>query len=133
MGNTSRLQNRFELTRTHDRIDFRDLLANLVAKALHQAACNHEFLYSARRFPPCHIEDRVNRFPLRPINERTRVNDDYICVLGLGGKFYARLRQQAHHDLAVYEVFRAAEAYESDPGGLRRRFIGIRLLGSFYG
>ncbi len=71
-----------------------------------------------------HFQDRVHRFLLSALDERTGVHDDNVGVLGLGSEFRAGTRQQSHHDLAVDEVLGTAQADESD---LRRRRLSFGL------
>ena len=56
-----------------------------------------------------HLEDRVDRFLLRAVDERAGVHDEHVSVLGVGRDLVSRLLGEAQHHLAVDEVLGAAE------------------------
>ena len=126
----------FEFSGTYDSVHFRNVLANLVPIALHQASCDDQ-LAGPSGFVAGHFKNGIHRLLLRALDERASVNDDYFSVFGTGNKFGARLGEHAHHDLAVHQVLGAAEAHESylrgggfrfgvkDRHGLRRHAISL--------
>ena len=127
-------ENLFQLAGADDRVDFGNVLLNLVAEALDQASGDDEFLGLAAGFVGGHLEDGVDRFLLRALDERAGVDDDDVGVFGAAGEFGSGARQQAHHDFAVDEVFGAAEADEAHflrAGGLRilRQIAAFPRLG----
>src|ERR1035438_7642891 len=63
-------QNRFQLSRTDNRIHFRNVLLNLVAIALHQASGNNEFFGRSGSLEASHFEDGVDRLLLGRSEER---------------------------------------------------------------
>ena len=72
-----------------------------------------------------HLEDGVDRFLLGRVDEGAGVDDEDIGGFGVGGDARAGAVEQAHHDLAVDEVFGAAEADEADAQGFVCEGFGI--------
>ena len=58
-------------------------------------------------------------------DEAAGVHHEHVGIVGARREFVAAARQNAHHDLAIDEVFRAAQTDESD---LRHVFIGGQEL-----
>ena len=109
-------QNGFELAGADDGVDFGDVLADLVAVALDEAAGNDELLGAAAVADLVldHLEDGVDGFLLGGVDEGAGVDDEDVGVFGAGGELAAGAMEQAHHDLGVDEVFGAAEGDEAD-------------------
>ncbi len=121
-------QNVFQFSGSDDRIDFGNILANLIAEALDEASGDHQFLGLARSFVAGHFEDGVHRLLLRALDERAGVDHDHVGVFGAAGEFGAGTGQKAHHDFAVDEILGAAQ---TDEAHLLRAFAGVggrRLL-----
>ena len=106
----------FELSGSHDGVDFRDVFLDLVAIALDKAASDDEFFCAAAGFVTRHLKDGRNGFLLSGVNEGTGVDDEDFGVFGAGGEACTCAVEEAHHDLGVNEVFGAAERDEADSG-----------------
>jgi hypothetical protein len=95
-------------------IDLRNRFLQIAAILLDHAAGDDEPL-DAAPLPLGNLENRVDRFLLRRVNESARVDDDDV---GLGkiirNDDVRLLAQLAEHDLAVHEIFRAAEGDHPD-------------------
>jgi hypothetical protein len=97
-----------------DRVDFGNLLENLVAIAFDQASSNDQFFGRAEFFVFGHFQNGVDGFFLRGFDEAAGVDDQDVGFVGARGQFVAVMRQKAHHHLAIDEVFVAAQTDESD-------------------
>ena len=95
------------------RVDLGDLLLQLVAVPLGEAAGDDQPRAVAVALVLRHLEDRVDRFLLGRVDERARVDDEHLGVAGVGGDLVPRVAREAEHHLAVDEVLRAAEGDES--------------------
>ena len=60
------------------------------------------------------LEDRVDGFLLRRIDERAGVDDEHIRFFGVGGDLHPVLQDAAEHDLGIDQILRAAEADHAD-------------------
>lgn len=60
------------------------------------------------------LENVPDRFLLGRVDERARVHDDDIGLFRFGNDRHAGFMQVADHDLAIDEIFRAAERDETD-------------------
>ena len=56
-----------------------------------------------------HLQDGVDRLLLGRIDERAGIHHDDVGIFGAGGDLRAVVRQQAHHDFGVDQVFGASE------------------------
>ena len=66
------------LTSAEHGVDLGNLLDKVVSVALGQAPGDHEPLARAVLLVLRHLENRVDRFLLRRVDERTRVHDEHI-------------------------------------------------------
>ena len=108
-----------KLTGANHGIDFRNVLANFVAKTLHQAARDHQFACAPEVF--CWA---ISRIVLTDSCWALSMNEQVLTTItsassALGDQFRSGLRQHAHHHLAVHQVFGAPQADEANLGGLR--------------
>ena len=124
-------ENLFQFARTHNRVDFGNVLADLVAKALDQASCYDQFLCLAAGFVGGHFEDRIDRLLLGALDKRAGVDYDHVGVFRSAGQLRSCPRQQAHHHLAIHEILGAAQANEAHllRAGWRilRRFLFLEI------
>ena len=65
-----------------DGVHFGNLLADLVAEALHQASGDDQPLRAAELLVLGHLQDRVHRFLLRGLDEAAGVDDEHVGVAG---------------------------------------------------
>ena len=110
----------FDLAGADDRVHFGNLLANLVAKALDQAAGDDQALRAAEFLVFGHLQDGVDGFLLRRLDEAAGIDDEHVGFVGARRQFVAVARQNAHHDLAIDEVLGTAQAEESNLGECRQ-------------
>ena len=96
---------------------FGDIFLDLIAEALDEATGHDQSFGFAAGFLAGHFEDFVDRFLLRGANERAGVDDDDVGIFGIGSRLGSGVDQHAHHDLAIDEVFGAAEADKANPSG----------------
>jgi hypothetical protein len=61
-----------------------------------------------------HLEDGVDRLLFRLIDERTGIYHQNVGRLRAAGHLRACPVKQAHHDLAIDQVFGAAQAHKAD-------------------
>ena len=73
-------QNRFELAGADHGVDFRNVLHDLVAVALHQAAGNDELFGAALSFVAGHFENGVDRLLLGGVDEGAGVDDENLGI-----------------------------------------------------
>ena len=120
-----------DLVQTHEGIDFRQLFGQLGGKALRHAAADDQPLpRPAAREPAVlmRLEDRLDRFLLRGVDERAGVDDEHVGILRGGGDLHAVRAHTAEHDLGIHEIFRATERDHADffhKGILEARGRGI--------
>ena len=108
------VENLLDFARADHGVDFRNLLANLIAVALDHAARDDQLLRAAEFLVLGHFENRLHRFLLRGRDEAARIDDEDVRFVRARRDFVARARENAHHHLAIDEVLRASQAYESD-------------------
>ena len=106
----------FDFPGTHDGVHFRNLFQNLLAEALHQASGNNQFLSGAEFLVLSHFQNRVDGFFLRGFNKTAGVDHEDLRIIGARREFVAFAGKNAHHHLAVDEVFGAAQGDETDFG-----------------
>ena len=97
----------------HD-VDFGDQLAQLVAIALGQAAGDDEAAAGAGLLVLGELQDRVDRFLLRLVDEGAGVDDQHVGFVRPRRQLVAGFLGEAQHHLGVDEVFRAAERDETN-------------------
>ena len=97
--NARRFENRFQLAGADHRVHFRNVLADLVAVALHQAARNDQLGGTAFGLVTRHFENGVDRLLLGRIDEAARIDDQDLGVFRPRSQARAGAIQQAHHDL----------------------------------
>ena len=97
------------LTRSENRVDLGNLLAQFVSIALRQAAGHDQSLARTGLLVLRHLEDGVDRFLLRLVDERAGVDDEHVGVGGIPGELMPLFLGEPQHDLGVDEVFGAAE------------------------
>jgi hypothetical protein len=107
----------------------RNVLADLIAIPLHQAAGDDEALGAAAALALVlhHLKDGIDRLLLGRVDEAAGVDDEDVRVFGPRCQLAAGAVEQAHHHLGVNEVFGAAERDKADlrtrgrdrPRGLR--------------
>ena len=115
----------FQFASAHDRVHFRNVLANVVAESFDQAAGDHQLAGAAVGLVPRHFQDRVHGFLLSAGNEGAGVYHDDIGVFGARNQLRSGLRQHAHHHFAVDQILRAAQADKTDPWPGRGRGSGV--------
>ena len=111
----------FQLSRSHDRIHFRDVLTDIITKTFYQAARDHQFPGPPRALVLRHFEDGVDRFLLGAGNERAGIDHDDVGVFSVRDQLGPGLLQKTHHHFAVHQVLGTAQAYKAHPGRARRR------------
>ncbi len=87
---SGRRQNGFQFSRSDHRVDFRNVLTNLVAETLHQAARDHQLPGAAVGLVLGHLQDGVDRFLLGAGDERAGVDHDHVGVFGAGDQLRPR-------------------------------------------
>ena len=107
-------ENSFQFARANHRVNFRNVLLNLVAETFDQAARNHQFLGAAGGLVLGHLQDGVYRFLLGAGDKRAGVDHDHVGFFGAGDQCRPGLGEHAHHDLAIHEVFGAPQAYKAN-------------------
>ena len=108
----------FELVGADDRIHFRNVLLNISAIPLDQAARDDETLRFAGFLVLGHFEDGIDRFLLSGVDEAAGVDDNDVGLRGLRSQLMATRNELAHHDFAIDEIFWAAETYKSNFQGI---------------
>ena len=103
-----------DLAGAEDGVDFRNLGLQLVAIPLRQAAGHDQPLQRSGLLQLGDLEDRVHRLLFRAVDERARVDDDDVGLLGARREGVPRLFREAEHDLAVDEILRTAEGDKTD-------------------
>src|SRR6266404_2817860 len=99
------------LVQSNERIDLRQLLAQLVRKPLRHTAAHDQFLIwsLAKSALLMRIENRIDRFLLGRIDERARVHDQHVGFLRARCDFHSALQNTPEHDFGVDQVFGATE------------------------
>ena len=105
---------RLEFVGAEDGVDFRDLLPQFIAVALDQAACHDQAASPADTLVLGSLEDRIDRLLLGRFDEAAGVDDQCLGLAGILRQLVPAGLEQPHHDLAVNQVLRAAQANESD-------------------
>ena len=113
-------ENLLHFAGTDHGVHFRNLLADLLAIAFHQASGDDQLAGAAEFFVFGHFDDGVDGLALRGFDEAAGVYHEHVGIAGAGREFVAAAGQNAHHDLGIDEVLRAAQTDESH---LRHVFI----------
>jgi len=95
-------------------VHFWNLLANLVAVALDQTACDDQSPRPPELFIFGHLENRLDGLLLCRRDEAAGVDDDHVGLVGARRDLVACALEHAHHHLAIDKVLRASQAYESN-------------------
>jgi hypothetical protein len=113
-SNPDRLDDLLNFSRAEQRVDLRNLLPQLVAIALGEAAGDHEAPAPAIFFVLRHLEDGVDRLLLCLVDEGAGVHDEHVRVSGVARQLVAGIPSKAEHHLGVDEVLGTAEGDETD-------------------
>jgi hypothetical protein len=113
--------NALDLAGADDGVHLGNLLANLLAEALDQASGDHQSLRAAEFLVLGHFQNGIHRFLLRRFDEAAGIDHQHVGLAGARRQLVAVTRQNAHHHLAVDEVFGASQAEEPDLGQCRQR------------
>src|SRR5436189_1197440 len=114
-----------------DRVDFRHLPEDLTAVALGEAAGDDQGAAHAALLEPGEGEDRVHRLLARAVDERARVHDEALGLLGALDDRMAGGGQAPEHQLGVDLVLGTAQRGEVDLHRVRRLSKLIAIPKSF--
>ena len=103
-------KNALDFAGAHDSIHFRNLLEDLIAVPLDQAAGDDELFGRAEFLVLGHFQDGVHGLFLRGLDKAAGIHDKDFRFIGARCEFVARAGESAHHDLAIDKVLRASEA-----------------------
>ena len=109
-----RLDDRRHLAGAKDNVDFGNLALQFVAVALGQTSGHDQPAARPIFLVLCHLQNGVDGFLLRPVDERAGVDHDHVGARRVGGKLVAGALGQAEHHLGVDKVLGAAEGNQSD-------------------
>ena len=107
--------------RAQQGVDFRHLLQQLFLILLAEAARHDQQAAFACLFIFGGLQNCIDRFFLRLFNKGTCIDDDNIGFGQIVGNFHMFIAENAQHYFRIDEVFRAAQADESN-------FFHLRLL-----
>ena len=82
--------------------------------ALRQTTADDQQLAAPVGFMVGHLQDGIDRFFLGVVDECAGVDDNNVGLTFVGDDRITILRQMSEHDLGVDEIFRAAEADQTD-------------------
>ena len=99
-----------KLARSHKNVDFRQEFTQLLPVALGQTT-GHDELPPGRLIGR-QVQDRLNRLLLGRVNKAARIDHQDPGLFRVEAQRIARLRQQAEHDLAIHQIFRAAQIHQ---------------------
>jgi hypothetical protein len=91
------------------RVDLGDFHPQLFAVAFGETASDDQPAARAGRLVAGHLEDGVDRFLLRRVDEGAGVDDQHLGRGGVVGQLMAGVVSQAEHHLRIHQVLRAAE------------------------
>ncbi len=111
-----------DLVEADECIDFGHLACEFLGKTLRHAAAHDQLLagFFAQAALLVRVEDCVDGFLLRGVDERAGVDDEHVGLVGVGRDFHSVFQNAAEHDLGIDEVLRAAERDDADLGGFLR-------------
>ncbi len=90
-------QDRLQFAGAYHGIHFRDIPANLVAVALHQASGDDQLGCPPPGFVARHLQNRVNRLLLGGINKTARVDNQDLRLFRTRSQARTGAIQQPHH------------------------------------
>ena len=102
------------LTRTEHGIDLRNLRLELLAIALGETAGHDQPRAAAVLLVLGHFENGVDRFLLRLVDERARIDHKDVSRFGVAGELVTRLLRKPQHHLGINEVFGTAKRNHSN-------------------
>ena len=102
------------LSGPEQRVDLGNLLAQFVAIPLGETAGDDQPLAGALVLERRHLEDGVDRFFLRVVDEGAGVHDEDVGLVRVRRDLVTRVAGDAQHHLAVDEVLRTAEGEKAD-------------------
>src|SRR6185436_15772913 len=106
-----------EVRGAEDAVDFRHLLEDVATVALSEAAGDDERAAGALLLQLRELQDRVDRFFARAVDEGAGVDDEALGIFGALGQRESSLGQHAEHQLGIDLVLRAAEGRQVDLHG----------------
>ena len=83
-------QNILQFPSPHYGVHLGNILLDFVAEAFDQASRDNQFLGPSHGLVPGHFENRIDRFLLRTLDERTGVDHDDVGVRSPGGRVLLR-------------------------------------------
>jgi len=99
---------------SEDGVDFGNFLPELVAVALCKTTGHDEPLTVALRLVPRHLEDRVDRFLLRRVDESAGIDDDDVRTRRIRREVVAGVARKPEHYFRVDEILGTPERDETD-------------------
>ena len=114
-----------------EQIDFREVLRELRAIALHQAAGHHQANLRPVRLQAGQIQDGVHRLFTGRLDEAAGIDQQEIGGGRLPGDLPAGPGEAPQHDFRVHQVLGAAQADGED--GFRFSVFGFRFQGGSVG
>src|SRR5262245_34670047 len=108
------MDGRRDLAGAEHGVDLRDLLLQLVAITLGEAAGDDQPAARPVLLVLRHLENRVDRLLLRAIDERARVHHQDVSLGRVGRELVAGLLRKAEHDFGDDEVRWTAERDQSN-------------------
>ncbi len=103
-----------DFTRSDHCIHFRYLLQDVIPKALDEASSDNQLFHRSKLLVLCHLQNRLDGLLLRRLDEAARIDDQDVRLIRPRSDLIAAPRENAHHHLAVHEVFGTTQADESD-------------------
>ena len=121
------------LIESDERIDFRQLRAQFVREPLRHAAAHDQSLMwpLIKSALLMRAENRIDRFLLGRIDERTGVHHQHIGLLCVRRDFHSALQNAAEHDLGVDQILGATETDHAHFGGLHPMIVDEALTRRF--
>src|SRR5207245_7530593 len=115
-----------EIRGTEDPVHLRHLFQDVAAVALGEAARDDEGTAGPPLLQLRELEDRVDRFLARTVDEGAGVDDEALGVFGALRERKPGLGQHAEHQLGVHLVLRAAEGRQMDLHGTGAVYLAPR-------
>ena len=105
-----------DLVEADEGVHLGHLAREFLRKTLRHAAADDQFLpgFLAQAALLVRLEDRLDGFLLRGVDERAGVHDEHVGVFRICGDLHAALDHAAKHDLGIDQVLGAAEADDAD-------------------
>ena len=114
------------LIHAQDQVDLGDLVLQRVLVALAEAAGDDQQLAAAGFLVLSHLEDRVDGFLLRALDEAAGVHHQDVRLGGIAGEDVAVVCQKPQRGFGVHAVLVAAQGDHADGKGLGHR--GLQLF-----